>query len=618
MPRFPFQQRDQHNQSVAPTPAPAGEGATALLKRYRPLGTRAQGGFGTVEIFLDPRLQRRVAIKRMPITSRYGETPTESVAEALSEARMASMLSHPNIVTVYDFQYDSAYAYLVMEYVDGMSLEEFLQRVDGHSLTYDETAAIADALIQALSFAHENGALHLDIKPANVLIDRNGHVKLTDFGMATLSRAAGFGGARGGTIGYMPPEQLNGEDVDQASDVFSLAAVLYEALLGEAPFKAATPAASLKLIKRGPQAPSELLPDIPPLTEEALMAALAPKSQDRIADIAEFGDAFMAQLGNIRNGRRSLARMIAQFTDDEATTQNEAYQSERPERKPFDPQEGILGSQYPHARRIFLGTLAGISVAIITFKLVDMIGVSSLMAQLISAFAVGITTYLAPQLGSALIIAGFLATVLSTTDIILAFLPVALLAALSISWWYIWGRISMASSAVVCTTVALAALTNNSTLFLPACAALAGVFCMPIPAVAASAVGGIMACLLCVAQSQAGTLTIQATVGALFAAPQLISLIVASAEALISAKLLERTWDSYKQTDKVNIPWMACAAVGIMSVLLLSVANPVENTSSGTYPFVVALGLAALYSIIPAMGIRLFGVRRETAEVHRS
>ena len=92
-----------------------------------------------------------------------------------------------------------------MEYVDGMSLEEFLSQVEGNSLTYDEAACIADALVQAVAYAHENGVLHLDIKPANVLIDRSGHVKITDFGMATLTSAAGFGGARGGTIGYMPP-----------------------------------------------------------------------------------------------------------------------------------------------------------------------------------------------------------------------------------------------------------------------------------------------------------------------------------------------------------------------------------------------------------------------------
>ncbi len=197
-----------------------------------------------------------------------------------------------------------------MEYVDGMSLEEFLAQVEGNSLTYDEAACIADALVQALSFAHENGVLHLDIKPANVLIDRSGHVKLADFGMATLTSAAGFGGAalsfahengvlhldikpanvlidrsghvkladfgmatltsaagfggaRGGTVGYMPPEQLNGEVVDERSDVFSLAAVLYESLCASAPFRAGAPADSLKKIAKGVLYPSDLLRALP-------------------------------------------------------------------------------------------------------------------------------------------------------------------------------------------------------------------------------------------------------------------------------------------------------------------------------------------------------------------
>ena len=253
-----------------------------------------------MEICLDGRLQRRVAIKRMPLASPCNRTSTETTATALAEARTASMLQHPNIVQVIDFSYDSAYAYLVMEYVDGMSLEEFLAQVEGNSLTYDEAACIADALVQALSFAHENGVLHLDIKPANVLIDRSGHVKLADFGMATLTSAAGFGGARGGTVGYMPPEQLNGEVVDERSDVFSLAAVLYESLCASAPFRAGTPADSLKKIAKGVLCPSDLLPDIPESAEDALLRALSPHPADRMDGTAEFGELFLGELGNPR------------------------------------------------------------------------------------------------------------------------------------------------------------------------------------------------------------------------------------------------------------------------------------------------------------------------------
>ena len=130
MPLFPTPRAAQPNSIPEP-----GATGTGLLRRYRPLRTRATGGFGSVEICLDTRLQRRVAIKRIPLTSQGVRTASDNVAAALMEARTASMLPHPNIVSVIDFTYDSAYAYLVMEYVDGMSLEEFLAQVDGHSLT---------------------------------------------------------------------------------------------------------------------------------------------------------------------------------------------------------------------------------------------------------------------------------------------------------------------------------------------------------------------------------------------------------------------------------------------------------------------------------------------------
>ena len=323
----------------APQPAP-GATASALLKRYRPIETRATGGFGSVEVCLDARLQRRVAIKRIPLAAPFEVASNDARADALAEARTASLLQHPNIVTVIDFTYDSAYAYLVMEYVDGMSLEEFLATVDGNSLTYDECACIADALAQALSYAHENGVLHLDIKPANVLIDRSGHVKLADFGMATLTSAAGFGGARGGTIGYMPPEQLRGDAVDERSDVFALAAVLYESLCATAPFRAGTPADSLKRIDKGVIVPSSLLPDIPETSEEALLCALSPEPSERMASIVDFSDWFLPHLGDAREGRKSLARMIEKLTADDEGDSGETEATGRRRVWELDPAEG--------------------------------------------------------------------------------------------------------------------------------------------------------------------------------------------------------------------------------------------------------------------------------------
>ena len=228
-----------------------------LLGRYRVLGSAGSGGFGTVCTCWDTRLQRRVAIKRIPIISPYAaDNPNASTAEeVLSEARTACLLAHPNIVTVFDFEIDDRFAYLVMEYVDGLTVAELLQRVEGGTLTHQEVAHILSSVADALAFAHENGVLHLDIKPTNIMIDRAGTVKLADFGMATLASAAGYGGARGGTVGYMPPEQIEGDLVDERTDIFSLAVVIWQALAGKSPFEAPSAEASLAKIVRGPKPP---------------------------------------------------------------------------------------------------------------------------------------------------------------------------------------------------------------------------------------------------------------------------------------------------------------------------------------------------------------------------
>ena len=158
-------------------------------------------------------------------------------------------------MTVYDFETDGTHAYLVMEYVDGLNLAELLARVEDGVLTHEECAHVLRSVAAALTYAHENGVLHLDIKPTNIMIDRQGTVKLADFGMATLASAAGYGGARGGTVGYMPPEQVQGLLVDERTDVFSLAVVTWQALTGRSPFASATPKGSLDAIIRGPKPP---------------------------------------------------------------------------------------------------------------------------------------------------------------------------------------------------------------------------------------------------------------------------------------------------------------------------------------------------------------------------
>ncbi|WP_342636557.1 serine/threonine-protein kinase [Olsenella uli] len=284
-----------------------------LLGRYRVLERRGRGGFGTVCTCWDRRLQRRVAIKRMPLAAETGTT----AEEALAEARTACMLGHPNIVTVFDFETDGTFAYLVMEYVDGLNLAELLARVEGGRLTPDECAHVLQSVARALAFAHENRVLHLDIKPTNIMIDRQGVVKLADFGMATLASAAGYGDARGGTVGYMPPEQIDGAMVDERTDVFSLAVVTWQALTGANPFLARSAEDSRRRIAKGPGRLARLCPGIDPGVETALLAELSPSPSGRSADALDLADELVPRLGIPAMGAESLRELVSQAEKDD-------------------------------------------------------------------------------------------------------------------------------------------------------------------------------------------------------------------------------------------------------------------------------------------------------------
>ena len=601
---------------VAPPP-PAGSAASALLKRYRPLQTRASGGFGSVEICLDGRLQRRVAIKRMPLASPCNRTSTETTATALAEARTASMLQHPNIVQVIDFSYDSAYAYLVMEYVDGMSLEEFLAQVEGNSLTYDEAACIADALVQALSFAHENGVLHLDIKPANVLIDRSGHVKLADFGMATLTSAAGFGGARGGTVGYMPPEQLNGEVVDERSDVFSLAAVLYESLCASAPFRAGTPADSLKKIAKGVLYPSDLLPDIPESAEDALLRALSPDPADRMDGTAEFGELFLGELGNPREGRRSLARIIARLTSDEGD-EGEPEGDAADRVWELDPAEGYLGSRTGHARACALGAASGLAVAAVSWALLGDLRIGSLLARVLTSAGIGVGAALAPQIGSALAAGGWLMLILDGTPL-LDVLPVAICSfALLAAWWLVWGRLQPAGSAVFTAAAALALTCGDAALAAPVAAALAAYFLTPSHAATSTAFGLGFAQLLLAAHAAAGALPLGAAAQALFSPSFLVPAAGFTAIAAAASWALDRACEARRDSRSTVLPTALYLLVPIASGTLRYLAQPMEIAAVPPIEVAAAVGAGCLSSILIWICTFALGYRRETPEGDRS
>ena len=419
---------------VLPLQLPQASHDEVLLRRYRVLERRGRGGFGTVCTCWDTRLQRRVAIKRLPLACEWGTT----AEEALAEARTSCMLSHPNIVTVHDFESDGTFAYIVMEYVDGLNLAELLARVEGGRLTPDECAHLVLSVARALAFAHENQALHLDIKPTNIMIDRRGEVKLADFGMSTLSSAAGYGGARGGTVGYMPPEQIESGMVDERADVFALAAVAWQSLTGSNPFLARSAEDSLRRIERGPGRLSKLCPKLDPGVESVLLAALSPSASGRDASVLEFAEELAASLGDPEEGRLSLRDLVLQAEDDEGGATEE--------RLPRPADEG-------RALRLPEGSLARAVTALACFSCLRLIA-PFLLPPDAEAALVGIPLICAVAAGfwpplASLLVGGAVAAAIARGSLggnpAPALLAVAVAAGLLV-WWVLAGRRERLSS----------------------------------------------------------------------------------------------------------------------------------------------------------------------------
>ena len=228
----------------------------------------------------------------------------------LAEARAIAQFSDANIVTVYNFEVKDSMAYLIMEYVEGTTLERFLREHDG-DLTLDVVAHVFSSIAHALEVAHSHNVLHLDIKPANVLINRQGEVKVTDFGLATLADVNGTGRAGGGTIGYMPPEQMRSEALDARCDEWALASLTYEMLVGDNPFFARDlPRAEAAIENAELVLPSLCWDDVEEGLDDVMFYALDPDPAERYATVRDFDEELMPYLGDAKAGKAELSRLV--------------------------------------------------------------------------------------------------------------------------------------------------------------------------------------------------------------------------------------------------------------------------------------------------------------------
>ena len=256
------------------------------IGRYEVIDRVGRGGMGVLYRGRDPVLDREVAIKVMA-----GDFSTDESARTrfFREARAAARLQHRNIVTIYEFAEDNGTPYIAMEFLRGQTLQQRVQVPP--PLTTVQKLDVVTQLLTGLHYAHEQGIVHRDVKPANVWLLEDGTVKLLDFGIAKI--AASTMTSAGSVLGsafYMAPEQVAGREVDGRADVFAAGVVLFELLSSHRPFEAESPTAvMMKIVNEDPQSLTKFCPDLPPALVAAVMKALSKEPSMRYAHAGDFG-----------------------------------------------------------------------------------------------------------------------------------------------------------------------------------------------------------------------------------------------------------------------------------------------------------------------------------------
>ncbi len=249
-------------------------------ERYKVLSVVGVGGMSVVFKAEDTQSGNTVAIK---VLNECSDANNHAVKCFINESRAISMLSHENIVKVYDMSLDGDLKYIVMELADGQTLKEYMEERK-NKLSLEETLSFTEQILLALEHAHEKGVIHRDVKPHNMIVLPDGRLKVTDFGIARApgSDTISMSDKALGTVYYISPEQASGKETGTYSDIYSVGVMLYEMATGKLPFDAETPVSvAMMQISDEPQKPSEVAPEIPKGVEQVILKAMSKAPENR-------------------------------------------------------------------------------------------------------------------------------------------------------------------------------------------------------------------------------------------------------------------------------------------------------------------------------------------------
>jgi serine/threonine protein kinase len=276
--------------------------------RYEILSELGRGAMGIVYKARDPKINRVVAVKTISLAGQGPEEEKEYRERFFREAEAAGRLSHPGIVTIFDVgeEPETHAPYIVMEYVQGQTLDKLLLSREDHKMPPEEALQLALEVAEALDTAHGQGVVHRDIKPANILLTKEGRAKIADFGVAKMNLTnATASGRLFGTPAYMSPEQLNDEEIDGRSDLFSLGVVLYTALTGYRPFQGnSMMTVAFKVVNRDPVPATVLDNELPPGLDYIISRAIAKDRSQRY----QRGMEIVLDIQELRAGREPWSK----------------------------------------------------------------------------------------------------------------------------------------------------------------------------------------------------------------------------------------------------------------------------------------------------------------------